>query len=597
MRLILLSLSIVGPAAAQIISLATTGNGEEAYFSTQSPFQGSNAPSQGRIYRIGKDGLQSVVDIPLMLSAQPGYPQMTFSNYYQLSQPDVSRDGSVLVFTGQRTCSGSDLCVNFTTLETTATGVPTGTVSYTGSGRINGNGRFLLIHQESIPGGSLVSVADLQTGAVQMPNPPVSVGTGFGSGRVIADDGTAVWAEAGDLCLLQGTKVTHIPRASYGLQEAVIDSNAMVIVYTLAQVSSSVQEIHAYQVSTQKDVTLAGAGYNFAPYLSADGSRVMFLSTASGTQQVWTVNTDGSALHQVTNDPTTVLSAAMSDDGLTAWYNSGSGYLIQINLDTGETKSRIGPILQLDAYGGPVVPGSVLTVGGAGFSDGSYFAEAFPLPLTLGGVDVTIGGLKVPLYSVAPTKVVVQVPWEIPVSDTQPWQPVDVEVGTSAASPFLAQVSQSLVLVPAHGTFVTSEVSDPLAYSNFDTLVVHEKWDGLVTAMNPARPNEIVHLFGFGFGRVDSPPPTGTPAPGDPPAHTIVPVNCTTYAADNRTIVSIPVLFSGLAPGLAGYYQLDVRLPALNLSAPVAGFHCSGEGGEPSSSSFYASFPFTATAN
>src|SRR5204863_7953948 len=127
-------------------------------------------------------------------------------------------------------------------------------------------------------------------------------------------------------------------------------------------------------------------------------------------------------------------------------------------------------------------------------------------------------------------------------------------------------------------------------YGRLNTLVIHEAWDALVTPSQPARPNEVVHLFGTGFGQVDSPPPSGIPAPADPLARTVVPVTCKYLAADNRTFVEIPVLFSGLAPGLVGYYELDVRLPT-SLPTPTMGFHCSGEGGSGSDSNFYASFP------
>jgi hypothetical protein len=51
------------------------------------------------------------------------------------------------------------------------------------------------------------------------------------------------------------------------------------------------------------------------------------------------------------------------------------------------------------------------------------------------------------------------------------------------------------------------------------------------------------------------------------------------------------VLFSGLAPGLAGYYQLDIRVPGGNIRSAFQ-FYCNGEG-NPSSAdmSFLGSFP------
>lgn len=61
---------------------------------------------------------------------------------------------------------------------------------------------------------------------------------------------------------------------------------------------------------------------------------------------------------------------------------------------------------------------------------------------------------------------------------------------------------------------------------------------------------------------------------------------CTAYGADNRTLLNIPVLYSGLAPGLAGVYQLDMRVPASNLRSDFS-FACVGKG---DSRGFYGSF-------
>ena len=97
------------------------------------------------------------------------------------------------------------------------------------------------------------------------------------------------------------------------------------------------------------------------------------------------------------------------------------------------------------------------------------------------------------------------------------------------------------------------------------TLVIHQDWSALVTPRNPALPSEIVHIYGFGFGPVNSHPPDGMPAPANPLYHTIMPITCSAWDADNVTLLNVPVRFSGLAPGLVGYYQLDAQIPPSNL--------------------------------
>jgi len=107
-------------------------------------------------------------------------------------------------------------------------------------------------------------------------------------------------------------------------------------------------------------------------------------------------------------------------------------------------------------------------------------------------------------------------------------------------------------------------------------LAVHQDWRGLVTASNPAQASEIVHLYGFNFGPVVSHAPTGVPAGANPLPSTVRPIACSVYLEDNSAM-AVPVLYSGLAPGLIGYDQLDVQLPASNLSSETYLF-CSGSG-------------------
>ena len=67
------------------------------------------------------------------------------------------------------------------------------------------------------------------------------------------------------------------------------------------------------------------------------------------------------------------------------------------------------------------------------------------------------------------------------------------------------------------------------------------------------------------------------PAPANPPARTITPLTCSAWGADNVTRMDFPVLYAGLAPGLVGVYQMDVRLPVANLR-PSVQLACTGEG-------------------
>lgn len=546
---------------AQFAEFAAPGSESKLYFSSSLPLLGSGEPEQGRIFSVDASGVQPVADV----AATPPSP---YTTYYQLSRPELSRDGTILIYSGWRDCYGSIACESDyleAAYQTTVLGLPGGAMTFNGGGRISGNGRYLLLFVPNagrVPNaGPAPNVVDLQTGQSQT-NYPI---TPDGLGRVIADDGTVVADESNVLFIVKGATVQSIPfPPGVYLQQAVIDAGAQTIVYVQSAYGASLGSIHAYSIAQQQDIALFTQADGSAPFVTADGTRAMFVSTASGSPQVWIVNTDGTGAHQVTSDAAGVLLAAMSDDGTTGWYLSGSGRVIQVNLSSGITQVMIDRTPGWTGSTPAVTPGTPWTLEGTGFSDSTFTAAGYPLPQSLGGVTVSIAGINAPIFSVAPTQIEVQVPWEI-LNGNPSGAQVSVTVNAAAStSPFVTGVTNQVSAYPGDGSFA----SDP---TGVYTLAVHQDWSALVTHSSPARPGEVIHLYGFGFGPVDSQPADGVPASANPLSRTLAPITCSTLGADNVTgipiPIPIPVLFSGLAPGLVGYYQLDVQLPSSNLRA------------------------------
>jgi uncharacterized protein (TIGR03437 family) len=532
--LLLLLLAAVAAAQTGIFDLSTNGDGSVAFFSTALTPKGAIAPAQPvlqpilRIYRADSAGVQLYQERQRIDPPTPiPLGHFSLSNYYSLSRPEVSRDGSVMVLTGQCQCVGGEHCIDAALFQASVANR-----NYPGKGRLSGNGRYLLTYGANNTPGFYASIIDLQTGETfdLAPNTPYN---GTGAGRVVADDGTVVFIES-SVTLLTPTSVKRVALASPYSGGAVIDSAARTVVYV------SQGSIRIYRIAEQRDTVLAAIpdADSSAPYLAADGSRVLFLSGHPGALQIYTVNTDASALRQVTREPSGVTQAAMSDDGKVAWYFTGDTRLYQLNLDTGETRQRMAAPPQIgDPF--PIAPGSTYALSGAGFSDSVFIAQ-YSLPRYLGGVSVSVNGILAPLFIVTPRQIVFQAPWETVT-------PATVEVHLASTSPFEPQLQFQTTASPSLPAIL---------------LAVHEDWSGLVTAALPARPAEVLHLYGTGFGPVDSPQLDGVPAPADPPARTLRPVTC----SDSLTHQSIPVLFAGLAPGLVGYYQLDIRLPQSNPS-------------------------------
>src|ERR1035438_639439 len=71
------------------------------------------------------------------------------------------------------------------------------------------------------------------------------------------------------------------------------------------------------------------------------------------------------------------------------------------------------------------------------------------------------------------------------------------------------------------------------------------------TPSEPAKSGDALVIYCAGLGAVNPLVPDGAAAPSSPPAMTVNPVNVTIGGKP------APVLFSGLAPGFAGLYQVN----------------------------------------
>ncbi len=167
-------------------------------------------------------------------------------------------------------------------------------------------------------------------------------------------------------------------------------------------------------------------------------------------------------------------------------------------------------------------------------------AAGFPLPTQLGSTRVTINGISAPLLLVTPS----QINFVTPFGLTGPTATIVVTRGPVVSAPVtLPLADQSL------GVFTV------LSNGAGAGIVLHA--DGrLVTRNAPIEPDEVVIIYGTGFGAVDPVISSGQPAPSSPLSETRTPVRVIFDGGEGR------VLFSGPAPGFAGLYQMNVQAPS-----------------------------------
>lgn len=170
-----------------------------------------------------------------------------------------------------------------------------------------------------------------------------------------------------------------------------------------------------------------------------------------------------------------------------------------------------------------LAPGSLFTISGSGLTTGSSLAAAgLPLPTKLAGTSVRVNGKAVPLLEVSPSRLVAQASYNLTA-------PADVVVVTGTLDRSAGRPVGVVAAVPR------------------------------IVAVTGGRTAGFITIYATGLGAVSS----------DGPTDQLV----RTVEAPVVRIgsVSARVLFSGLAPGLAGVYQINAEWPAETPAGQASG--------------------------
>ena len=195
-----------------------------------------------------------------------------------------------------------------------------------------------------------------------------------------------------------------------------------------------------------------------------------------------------------------------------------------------------------------MVPGSMAILWGRALSDGTASAGE-PLPYVLAGASVQVNGLAAPVISAEPAALRFQIPYEAGGAAV---------VTLASNSPFEQYaMPPAYPLTPWDLAFLDLS-PDPAIYLGISA--IHQDFSSLVTLDNPAQPNEIVSFYAVGLGATTPAGQTGMPAPSNPPAVVVSPLQCSIENPD-QTYTPVGVTFAGLAPGMSGIYQVSIQLP------------------------------------
>jgi len=284
------------------------------------------------------------------------------------------------------------------------------------------------------------------------------------------------------------------------------------------------------------------------PRWSPGGQSIAFVSDKSGNNEIWTVHPDGTGAQQVTANGLDNSGPSWSPDGKSlafATNNDGSYSIWLASLaETTAPSINSGGVLNAASYAPEAVaPGSIAAVFGSFPVASPAMTPGTPWPISLGGLSVQFGAMQAPLYYASGSQANLQVPWELS-GQTQTTISATANGQRGAAQTVsLATYSPGIFSMNGQGTG-QGAIVDAISGQ-------------LLNSTNPAiAGSTYVSIYCTGLGPVTNQPATGAASPSNPLAST--PINPTVMIGG----VQAQVLFSGLAPGFVGEYQVNALVPA-----------------------------------
>jgi uncharacterized protein (TIGR03437 family) len=230
---------------------------------------------------------------------------------------------------------------------------------------------------------------------------------------------------------------------------------------------------------------------------------------------------------------------------------TAAGFPAASTQTTGQVTAGAAPLLTQNGTanvfftqpGGALAPGTVISIYGSNLASAITQALSAPLPTSLGGTSVLIGGLAAPLFYVAPGQINAQIPFELTAGNQY-----QVQVNNNGA----LSTPDSIQLAP---------VSPGIAALTSGQ-VIAQRYPGysLVTEDAPAKPGDYLTIYLVGMGATDPAIGTGAASPSQTMAQLVAQLVAQPILTVNGN--SVPIEFAGMTPGTVGLYQINFQVPA-----------------------------------
>jgi uncharacterized protein (TIGR03437 family) len=219
-------------------------------------------------------------------------------------------------------------------------------------------------------------------------------------------------------------------------------------------------------------------------------------------------------------------------------------------------------------------PGTIVSIFGCNFGSKD---NLFAFPATdFQGISATFNGVAGPLFAVAASanQINVLVPTELPESGTVPVQvknsagpSASFSLKMSAATPGIFRWTDPSKASRKNGAVLFANTAWGVVPASMATALGWTSCAGrsaLATCGQPAGAGDYIQIFVTGLGRAT---PGGDPNGKVLPTGSVAPADASVlYLTVQKPAVTVggvatPLLFSGIAPGYAGLYQVNVQVP------------------------------------
>jgi uncharacterized protein (TIGR03437 family) len=194
----------------------------------------------------------------------------------------------------------------------------------------------------------------------------------------------------------------------------------------------------------------------------------------------------------------------------------------------------------------PLAPGAIISIYGDLLGESNLSASATPLPNTLVDTTVILAGEALPLFYVSPNQVNAVVPYDINVNTAQQ---IVIERGLTYSQPVAVNIAPAQPAIFRDGSTAPNQGIIIVVRGQGSSQTQFEAKPG-----TPAQVGDVIVLYCAGLGSVNPAIPDGSAAGTPVPATS----NGVQLTIGNQTAST---LFSGLAPGFVGLYQVNAVVP------------------------------------